>query len=292
METLQEIARRIQNAEDLRSLVRTMKTIAAVNIRHLERSVTALADYHRTAEMGLQIVLRERERPLTPANGKRHAALGVIVFGSDQGMCGQFNEQIAAYALGKLDEMGEQAGERKVLAIGLRTAARLQDAGQPVDRVLEGPRSLAGITPIAQEVLWQIGDWQAGVDSIELFYNRLVSGSAYEPMMAHLWPIDPQRFLYLKEREWPSRVLPTFTMDAEKLISALLRQYLFVSLYRAFSKSMASENASRLASMQAAERNIEQKLAELGMLYHQQRQSGITSELLDIISGYEVLSKH
>lgn len=291
MDTLQEIARRIENAQDLQSLVRTMKSIAAVNVRHYERSVAALADYNRATEMGLQVVLRERALASGGGKTKTRSGLGVIVFGSDQGMCGQFNEQIASYTLDRLGEMGSQAQGRKVLAIGQRAAARLRDAGQTVDRLMDGPRSLAGITPIAQEVLWLIGEWQATVGSIELFYNRLVSGSMYEPAMVHLWPIDPQRFLSLNEMEWPSRVLPTYSMDAESLLSALLRQHLFVSLYRAFSESMASENASRLVSMQVAERNIEQKLADLTTLYHHQRQSGITSELLDIISGFEVLSK-
>jgi F-type H+-transporting ATPase subunit gamma len=84
-------------------------------------------------------------------------------------------------------------------------------------------------------------------------------------------------------------VLPTFTMDWDRLFSALISQYLFVSLYRAFAESLASENASRLASMQGAERNIADRLQELQGSFHQQRQSTITAELLDIVSGFEAL---
>jgi F-type H+-transporting ATPase subunit gamma len=79
-------------------------------------------------------------------------------------------------------------------------------------------------------------------------------------------------------------------MDREALFSSLVREYLFVSLYRAFAESLASENASRLASMQAAEKNIEERLRELSAQYHQQRQMSITSELLDIVSGFEALT--
>jgi F-type H+-transporting ATPase subunit gamma len=78
-------------------------------------------------------------------------------------------------------------------------------------------------------------------------------------------------------------------MDRERLFSALIHQYLFVSLYRAFAESLASENAARLAAMQNAERNIEERLGELNRQYHQQRQTAITSELLDIVSGFEAL---
>ncbi len=67
----------------------------------------------------------------------------------------------------------------------------------------------------------------------------------------------------LGDRPWPSRVLPTFTMARPRLVYALLGQYLFVSLYRALAESLASENAARLAAMQAAEKNIEDRLKEL-----------------------------
>jgi len=79
-------------------------------------------------------------------------------------------------------------------------------------------------------------------------------------------------------------------MDRKSLFSSLIREYLFVSLFRAFAESLASENASRLAAMQGAEKNIEEQLGELNRRYHQQRQMSITEELLDIVSGYEALS--
>lgn len=293
MQSLQEIRRRTENAQELRSLVRTMKTIAAVNIRHYERSVSALADYNRTTEMGLQVLLRERRYSLPSPEREAGEGVAIVVFGSSQGMCGQFNEQIASYTLARLNDLGLRAQVRIVLAVGSRTAARLEDAGQPVDQVLPGPHSLAGVTPSVHQVLWLMEDWQARgrANRVELFYNRLLSGSAWEPCMVHLWPIDPQRFSSLEARTWPSRSLPTFSMSWEALFSALLRQHLFVSLYRAFSESLASESASRLASMQVAERNIDEKLEELEALYHRQRQGGITGELLDIISGFEVLTE-
>jgi F-type H+-transporting ATPase subunit gamma len=80
-------------------------------------------------------------------------------------------------------------------------------------------------------------------------------------------------------------------MDQEPLLSSLLRQHLFVSLYRAFAESLASENASRLASMQAAERSIDERLEALRGEFRYQRQHAITEELLDIVSGFEALNE-
>jgi len=85
-------------------------------------------------------------------------------------------------------------------------------------------------------------------------------------------------------------MIPTFRMGWEPLFAALVRQYLFVSLYRAFAESLASEHSSRLATMQAAEDNAEERLDDLQMRFNRQRQNAITEELLDITSGYEALS--
>ena len=72
----------------------------------------------------------------------------------------------------------------------------------------------------------------------------------------------------------------------------MIRQYLFVSIFRAFAESSAAENAGRLASMQGAEKNIEAQLSDLNMQYHRQRQMSITEELLDIVSGFEALKEN
>jgi F-type H+-transporting ATPase subunit gamma len=81
-------------------------------------------------------------------------------------------------------------------------------------------------------------------------------------------------------------------MDSERLLSALLRHFFPVALFRAFAESAASEHASRLQAMQAAGRNIEERLDDLRAEFHRRRQDAITAELLDIVSGYEALSEH
>jgi F-type H+-transporting ATPase subunit gamma len=108
--------------------------------------------------------------------------------------------------------------------------------------------------------------------------------------MAYLFPLDIKWLNSLAEKKWPSHTLPTFSMNVDQLFSSLLRQYFFFSLYRAFIESLASENASRLMSMQAAEKNIGEHLDDLNVQFHRQRQAVITSELLDVMTGFEALT--
>ena len=78
--------------------------------------------------------------------------------------------------------------------------------------------------------------------------------------------------------------------DGEQTLLAFVREYLFVSLFRACAESLASENASRLAAMQRAEKNIDELLEDLNRTFHRLRQSSIDEELFDVVSGFEALS--
>ena len=126
METVESLKRRIRTAEDLHSVVRTMKALAAVNIRQLEDAVESLADYSRTIELGLRVVVHQQGRRALTARTARHESLGAIVIGSDQGMCGPLNDQIVAHTL---EHLAAESPNPRILAIGTRPAARLADAG-------------------------------------------------------------------------------------------------------------------------------------------------------------------
>lgn len=289
METVEAVKSRMQTTEDLQSVVKTMKALAAVNIRHFEKAAESLDEYYRTIELGLQVVLRDRvnsERRTREAPTKR---IGVVVFGSDQGMCGQLNDRVAHRMTEEIERLDTPPAA--VLAVGVRVAGRLEDAGFPPERTLAVPGSTTAIVPSVQELLLQLDTWQEEqeIDAILLGFCRHQSGASYHPEIQRLLPIDRQWLADLEETPWPTKILPMFTMDRGELFSALIREYLFVSLHRAFAESLASENASRLASMQNAERNISEQLNELTTTYHQRRQMSVTEELLDIVSGFEAL---
>ena len=297
MQSLEALTAQINSIKDLQSVVKTMKALAMVSIRQYETAVTALVDYNRTVEMGLQILLRHRyfseQAMMLPqglTNHRKTETLGVIILGSDHGLCGQFNEQIASYSLAEIKQKQVKPENIIVAAVGDRLIPYLEAAKQPVSTQFPLPNSVGGITPMVQEILLMIESWQfPQVDQIILFYNKSLSSTSYRPQMVQLLPMNTQWLQGLEKQSWHSQGLPNFTMNWDELLSALVRQYLFVSLYRAFAESLASENASRLASMQAAQKNIEERLTELNSQYRHQRQSSITSELLDIVSGFEAL---
>lgn len=289
MATEEQLKRRIGSTEDLQSVVKTMKALAAVNIRQYEKAADSLEAYDRTVEMGLQAVLRRRPGVAVTARASESHRVTAVVFGSDQGMCGQLNEQVVGYTAETLADMGVASASRHFMAVGRRAGARLADEGWPVARQFAVPRSLEGVTWLVQDLLPAIE--ARPPQPVHLFYSRHLSGASYRPVQKRLLPLDRPWLDRLRKEPWPSSALPLFTLPWDELFSALVRQYLFVSLFRATVESLASENASRLASMQGAERNIGERLEELRQDYHRRRQMAITEELLDIVSGFEALAQ-
>jgi F-type H+-transporting ATPase subunit gamma len=292
MQTIEGLKRTIGSTRELQSLVRTMKALAAVNIRQYEKALASLRAYDRTIKMGFRAICRDRPAVVATPGAFAGRRRGAVVFGSDQGMCGALNEQVVSFALETLKDRAGDARSTVLMAVGERLPGLIEDSGHPAETVMSLPASVAGITAAVQDILLKIDDWHetAGIGQVMLFYSRQLPGMACRPHGFGLLPVDPEAIGTGEKSGWPGRGLPAYTMDWAPLFSALIRHYLFVSLFRAFAETMASENASRLVAMQGAEKNIDERLAQLNAQFHQQRQMTITEELLDIVAGFEALN--
>jgi len=292
-DTTTSLRRKISSAGDLQSVVRTMKALAASSIGQYEQSVRALADYYRTVELGLSMCFRESGPTALVADGKGRtdkASVCAVVFGSDQGLVGQFNDVVADFAVKTLAAF---PGKHQIWAVGERVHGRLSDAGLPLIGLFAVPNSVKAITPLVGQILVESETRHNQGDDTELhlFYNRTTSGAIYMPVSQRLLPLDETWRRKLAEQPWPTGNLPEVIGSGTATLRALIREYLFVSLFRACAESLASENASRLAAMQRADKNIDELLEHLNGTFHRLRQSGIDEELFDVISGFEALSK-
>lgn len=293
-ETVESLSSKINSANELQSVVRTMKALAAANIGQYEKSVNALSDYYHTVELGLGLCFRKIALLPEPAEeqGKKNARLiGAVVFGSDQGLVGQFNDLVTDYAVKELKAL---PGEAQVWAVGERVYSRLADEGlQPIG-LFNVPNSVRAITPLIAQILVENEKLRSQDENAELylFYNRHKSRATFEPVSQRVLPFDENWQHDLTKLPWPTKnVLPEVFGDITETLRALIREYIFVSLFRACAESLASENASRLAAMQRAEKNIDDLLNDLRISYYRVRQTGIDEELFEVVSGFEALSK-
>lgn len=289
-DTLESLRRKISIAGDLESVVHTMKVLAATNILQYEKAVVSLADFYRTVELGLMVCMHQiREKTIEGELPKEPtAAVAAVIFGSDQGLVGQFNESLVVYTSHFFKSVSDR---KKYWVVGEQMKTKLEETGLTIEGLYPVPSSIQTITPLISQILFEsealLEDGE--ISQLYIFYNKPVHRVLYEPTMMRLLPLDENWFEEIGLKKWPTEKIPEALNGFDVTLKSLISNHLFVSLFKACAESLASENASRLASMQQAENNIKELLEELNSSFHRLRQSSIDEELFDVISGFESL---
>jgi F-type H+-transporting ATPase subunit gamma len=283
-QTLETLARRTESTKGIRSVVHTMKTLSAINAAPYSRAATAMEAYHATVLDGLRAFFHRSGSPKSVAGEK--ATSVVVVFGTDHGLCGTYNEALAG-------RVHEDTHGATILCIGAQMADALAGEGIAVAQTFFPPASVDGIVRMANLLTGELDRIRqdAGNITVTLAYFARAGAGGQEPVITPVLPLGPDLVKGLLAEPWASRSLPDFTMAPDALFMALLRAHLFASLYRAAAEALVTENAARLALMQQAEQTIDDRLDELTADTRALRQNEITTELLDVITGFEALKK-
>lgn len=289
MQTLEILDKKIKTTEDLLSVVKTMKSLAAVNIRQYEKAVTAIDAYREVVDNGWRAFFRNSRVDLgKPVNQKAV----FIVIGSDQGMCGPFNESLVSFALENSRQLNDTGHDIRFWSSGERIFSGLEESGSHPDENFPAPGNLSQVIAMVQDMIKKLELWQSR-ETISYFYlchNILENAGSYTPQLYSFLPLDNAWTQAIKATPWPEKCIPMLGLSEPDLFRHLFRQHLFISLYRALAHSMAAENSARLMAMQAAEKNIMEMTSDLKKSFREQRQMNITTEILDIISGFEALT--
>jgi F-type H+-transporting ATPase subunit gamma len=154
MDTLVGLSRKLDGATDLKSVVRAMKAMAASNIGQYEIAVESLEDFYRTVVTGLAGYFSVEGQVVLGTNKslsiKRKKRICAIVFGSDQGLVGQFNDRMSDFVATSLDKTET---ELKIWAVGERVQLLLQDKGLNSTKLYLIPNSVSAITPLIGKLL-------------------------------------------------------------------------------------------------------------------------------------------
>jgi len=290
-DTTASLLHKTQSAKDLQGVVRTMKAMAATSISQYENAVQALDDYNQNLQLALlacfkadtQFLISQAAAPI-----KKNAAVGVLVFGSDQGLVGQFNESMSDYVNTQLTNI---PGEKKIWVLGERLESRLRESDLTISERFPLPNSIAAISPLVSRILLDLeNSYERGdINEVYIYHHQPTGGASYRPVAQRLLPLDNNWQASIRQQSWPSKNIPEVIGGSHRALLGFIHEYLFITLFRACADSLASENASRLAAMQRAEKNIDELLEHMQRKYHQLRQAGIDEELFDLISGFEAL---
>ncbi len=288
-QTLENLEHQIRSMQGIRSVVHTMKTLSAINATPYERAARSIESYQAVILDGMQAILHNAGTIDTTSAAATARIL--LAFGSDHGLCGNYNERIADKIAASIEQ--DRTRHYRIVCIGSRTADTLERLGIAVSDVLFTPANADGLARLAGELVTQVdslrGDMPGGTASIELVYTSRLKTGEHDVQDERLLPLSPALISELQQRPYESNSLPWMRESADTLFASLVRHFLFAGVYRAAAEAMAAENAARLARMQQAERAVDDQLQLLADQTRSARQTQITEELMDVIVGFEAL---
>ena len=285
-QTLEHLTRKNATLTSIRSIVHTMKTLSAINAAPYEQAAHSIEKYHKTLLQGLAaFVYRSGGISLLTESVQPNRRL-LVVFGSDHGLCGNYNELMANTVTDYT--RSHPIAKQHILCIGSRMANSLLEQDLTPDVVLMPPASADGVGRLAGDIVTRIEQLGRGQSLAELAVTLVFTERAehgyQETVTRALLPLD-QALLQPVQR-WESRSLPDYTMNADALLSSLIRNHVFASVFRASAEAMVTENATRLALMQQAEQSVDEQLDVVKQDLSNVRQDEITNELMDIVIGH------
>ncbi len=276
MEQVQRLKARISSLQELRDLMRAMRTLAASHIQEAQSALSGIRRYVEVIEdaiaEGAALLSWSDGRALTAASAGGAGVL--IVVCSEHGFTGAFNELLLDRAEAERT-VGQQLG-----IIGRRGAMLAEERNLGVAWSLPMATHVGGVLGVTRRV----ADRLAGAVTARIVFGSYRKGGRFDVATKTILPLAPA---LLAGAARGSR--PLHHLDADILLQRLAGEYLFAEITRCVMESLASENGARLQVMEAADHNIGDKLEQLSRRQRSVRQESITSELLDIVTGADAM---
>lgn len=273
-ERLADIGARIEGVRQLGAVVNAMRGIAAARVQQARGQLVAVDRYTSTiaAAIGRAVAAAA---PAAPDGGDRTSHLALVVFCAEQGFAGAFSEHV-------LDAAGADLRQAELFLIGTRGNAAAAERGVAVEWKSAMPSHSAGVPKLADRIADALYDRIAAgaIDRLDAIYARGQQGGGTVVERKRLFPLDMARF-----HAPPDATAPLLNLTASALLDQLTAGYLHAQLCNAGLHSFASENAARMAAMEAAHHQIERQLASLRATQRHVRQEEITAEIIELAAG-------
>ena len=288
--TQEALNKRIKTTTDLRGIVSTMKMLSSVSVGQFEKALKSLNQCMENLQSAFQgLFAQEKFQYESPTLFHDKNKILAIVIGTDNGLVGRFNRDVIDTMKKNLIAEKKQV---KLITIGKRLAPMTFSDNFSVISNYNNSNTIKEISSLAGAILTKINQAvsKEGFSSVWIFYT-IRQNTGLTVKSEQLIPFQENLLINLKTKKWDGRTLPLVTADYNELFSALIHEYFTIILAHALTSSLAAEHYTRMIHMQQAEKNIDEKLNELELIYQQVRQNQITDELIDIVSGVEAINK-
>lgn len=306
MAGLKELRNRLESIKSTQKITSAMKLVAASRLRKAQLMLERSQGYSDLVTIAVKRILaalkeEEIEKKITymlPAllqqkPNARHYLL--FVFASDRGLCGSYNQNVGKAAVRRIKELENAGKEVQIICYGKKVFDILKK--KYADKIIEHNPAVAYKGLAYDEAIdlgRKIGSvyQQGGCDVCEIIYSKFHSALSREMIVEQVYPLSPATVEISQEDKQLISVGDAYydyTPDKLELLQALLPKLIMNTIFSAMANSQASEHGARMAAMDNATRNAKDMISSLTLKYNSIRQTAITTELTEIISGAEAL---
>jgi len=288
MANLKDIRERIKSVKSIKQVTKAMKMVAAAKMRRAQENMEKARPYsEKISDLVDSFLLDEQnhELPEVKVRDNINKVLFVVVT-ADRGMAGAFNTNVLKVAHKAIDEFGKENAE--LICIGKKSAIYFKSRGYNI--VLDyidfwNTLSFEAGLNVAQDIISRY--MNKDVDRVQVIYNKFINVGKQEVCDEIFLPITPSLELIDNQTQLSDMI---YEPSKQVVIERMIPRYLNIIIWQYLLESNASEQAARMLAMENATSNADDMIKELTLQFNKARQTAITTEMLEIVSGAEALN--
>ncbi|CCF77994.1 F0F1 ATP synthase subunit gamma [Wolbachia endosymbiont of Onchocerca ochengi] len=290
MESLKELSLRIKNIRSVQKITKIMQMVSAVKLlqsqKKLSNSRLYISKLHNIVSSLLVSV--DQEFLAKILNVDNDSTYLVFIIASDRGLCGNFNSSIVRFSQEYISKLIISGKKVNIIFFG-RKAFDMGKNRFDSEVILKVENS-KGITLKHIESLIDDIDLSK-YNKVKVFYNKFYNTFTQKPTLETIkpWSKDSSLIINFLTTSMVGYGYGYEPQNTEFILQSLIRDYITAALYSALLESVVSENSARMVAMESANRNTEEMLNKLALLYNRSRQAAITTDLIEVIGGAESL---
>ena len=291
MANLKEVRTRIESVNSTKQITSAMKMVAASKLRKSQNAIMALRPY---AEKFSEILERINGQQTTDNRQQSKANKVLIIpLSSNKGLCGVFNANVIRETINLIKNEYQTLLDNNgvdILCVGSKVEEALKFKKYPVignENVLLDDLTYENAAAFAERLMKDFDDKK--YDKIVFVYNQFKNAATQVLVTEQFLPFVRHRDTETPRHQEYLQTDYIYQPNKEELLSVMIPKSLKLQVYKILLDSFASEQGARMISMTQATDNATELLKELNISYNKARQSAITNELVEIISGANAL---
>lgn len=289
MATLREIKRRIVGVKSTQQITKAMKMVAASKLRRATENVLNARPYAKHISVLLSHLVTEEDQAINPLLFERKInRVAVVVVSADRGLCGGFNNNIIKEASGYInEELNSKGIDHLLFCIGKKSTDYFSKRNYNIGKTYPGIFSSLNYST-AQQIVDELlsGYYDGTIDKVIVIFNEFKSVIQQKIVVEQFLPI-PIESSSTEKRTVDHNYI--YEPDQKSIFDYLIPKHLKGQMWRLLLESNAAEFAARMTAMDNATTNAKELIRTLNLTYNKERQSAITTEILEIVSGANAL---